>query len=282
MLIQRVDFCGIDVYETHDAALLSSPSLLLVSDGGADDCMGSTGWIVSDTTGKRLVQGSGSVPGYDPRSYRAEGYAMASGLTVLKHICLFCDHLNLLPLRKMYCDNLGLIKKVNYFFKYRLASIKCVLHSEYDIVHQIFCLLREYQATPAIIHVKGHQDNKIPYANLPLPAQLNVDADCLATRELREHPNLIRHTPLFPTTKVQLLLEGNSVSRNLPGAIRKHHGRRTLYPCLLERFGWPDAITDSVNWDGFAASYMTCFNQRKFVFKFCMFLLPTGKVLNKR
>ncbi len=93
MLIQRVDFCGLDVYETH-AALLSSPSLLLVSDGGADDCMGSTGWIVSDTTGKRLVQGSGSVPGYDPRSYRAEGYAMASGLTVLKHICLFCDHLN--------------------------------------------------------------------------------------------------------------------------------------------------------------------------------------------
>jgi hypothetical protein len=65
MLIQRVDFCGLDVYETH-AALLSSPTLLLVSDGGADNCMGSAGWIGSDADGKRIVQGSGSVPGHDP------------------------------------------------------------------------------------------------------------------------------------------------------------------------------------------------------------------------
>jgi hypothetical protein len=49
---------------------------------------------------------------------------MASSLMVLKHICFFWDHLNTFPLCKIYCDNLGLIKKVTYFFKYRLASIK--------------------------------------------------------------------------------------------------------------------------------------------------------------
>jgi hypothetical protein len=124
------------------------------------------------------------------------------------------------------------------------------------------------------------KDSKIPYANLPLSVQPNVDADCLATRELRERPNLIHHTPHFPNSKVQLLLGGSSVSRNLPGAIRKHQGLRTLYPYLLERSGWPDAITGSVNFDGFAAAYKTCFKQRKFVFKLCVFLLPTGKVLS--
>jgi hypothetical protein len=61
MLIHRVDFCGLDMYETH-AALLSSPTLLLVSDGGADNCMGSAGWIALDASRKRLVQGSGSIP----------------------------------------------------------------------------------------------------------------------------------------------------------------------------------------------------------------------------
>jgi hypothetical protein len=122
MLIQHVDFLGIDVYETYES-LLSSDSLLLVSDG-------LTGWTVSNDTGQRLIRGSGSVPGLDPRSYRAEGYAMVSGLTVLKHICLFCGHINMLPLGKLYCDNLGLIKKVSYFFKYQLAKAKCVLHSE--------------------------------------------------------------------------------------------------------------------------------------------------------
>jgi hypothetical protein len=116
---------------------------------------------VSDDTGPRLIQGSGSVPGLDPRSYRAEGYAMVSGLTVLKHICLFCGHINMLPLQKLYCDNLGLIKKVSYFFKYCLAKVKCVLHSKYNVVSQIFRLLQEYTVTPEINHVKGHQDNKI-------------------------------------------------------------------------------------------------------------------------
>jgi hypothetical protein len=84
---------------------------------------------------------------FDDRSC-AEGYAMVSGLTVLKHICLFCVHINMLPLRRLYCDNLGLVKKVSYFFKYRLAKAKCVLHSQYDVVNQIFRLLQEYTATP--------------------------------------------------------------------------------------------------------------------------------------
>jgi hypothetical protein len=101
---------------------------------------------------------------------------MVSGLTVLKHICLFCGHINMLPLRKLYCDNLGLVKKVSYFFNYRLAKIKCVLHPEYDVVNQTFRLLQEYNATPEINHVKGHQDNKIHYTSLPLPAQLTVSA----------------------------------------------------------------------------------------------------------
>jgi hypothetical protein len=54
----------------------------------------------------------------------------------------------MLPLRKLYCDNLGLIKKVLHFFKYRLAKVKCVLHSEYGAVNQIFPLLQEYTVTP--------------------------------------------------------------------------------------------------------------------------------------
>jgi hypothetical protein len=71
-------FLGIDVYKTYES-LLSSHSLLLVSNGGADDSRGSTGWIVSDDIGQRLIQGSGSVPGLYPRSYCAEGYAMVGG-----------------------------------------------------------------------------------------------------------------------------------------------------------------------------------------------------------
>jgi hypothetical protein len=95
------------------------------------------------------------------------------------------------------------------------------------------------------------------------------------------YPNPTHHTPLFPSSKVQPLLGGSSVSQNLPGAARKHQGNCNLYPYLLDCFGWSDAITDYVDWDGFSAvAYKTCFNQHKFVFKFFMFPLPTGKALN--
>ena len=185
----------------------------------------------------------------------------------------------MLSLQKLYCDNLGLIKKVSYFFKYRLAKVKCVLHSEYDVINQIFPLLQEYTATPEINHVKGHQDNKIPYVSLPLPAQLNIDANSLATKELCDRLNLIHHVPLFPDGKVQLLLSGTSVTRNLSGAICKHKGYRNLVPYMLKRYGWTADVTASVDWDGFAAAYKSSFQQRKFVFKFCMKLLPKGKTL---
>jgi hypothetical protein len=150
MLMRRVDFQGLDLYKTYDAPITSS-SLLLVSDGGADNSTGSTGWIVLDDTGQQLVQGSGSVPGLDPRSSRVEGYAMVSGLTVLKHISIFCGRLTLPPLKKLYCNNLGLVnKKVSYFSKYQLAPVKCLLHSEYDVVFQAF-QLRAYPAQPEIL-----------------------------------------------------------------------------------------------------------------------------------
>jgi hypothetical protein len=191
---------------------------------------------------------------------------MVSRPTVLKHICLFCGHINMLPLQKIYCDNLGLIKKVSCFFNYRLAKVKWVLHSEYDFLNQIFRLLQEYTVTPEVNLVKGHQNNKIPYTSLPLPAQLNVDANGLATRELRDRPNLIYHVPLFPDSKVQLLLSGTSVTRMLSGAICKHQGYCNLVPYMVEGYGWTADVTASVDWDGFAAAYKSSFQQRKFVF----------------
>jgi hypothetical protein len=103
-----------------------------------------------------------------------------------------------------------------------------------------------------------------------------------ATRELRERPNLIHHVPLFPSCKVQLLIGGTSVTRNLQGAIRKHQSYQQLIPYMHERFGWTKSTTQLIDWDRFAAAYKTCFKQRTFVFKFCMGLLPTGKTVHRR
>ncbi len=150
------------------------------------------------------------------------------------------------PLKRLYCDNLGLVKKVSYFSKYRLAPVKCVLHSEYDVVFQAFQLLSAYPAQPEILHVKGHQDDKIPYINLPLPAQLNVDADRLATRELFEQPKLIHHAPLFPSSKAQLPLGGTSITHDLHSGSYPKTPRLLTTSSLHARTFWLDRVYNPV------------------------------------
>jgi hypothetical protein len=110
---------------------------------------------------------------------------MIGGLLFLHHLCLYCGHLQLLLLQKMYCDNLGLITKVNKFLLFRLASTQAALHSEFYVLTTIHDLLKDFSLPPTISHVKGHQDNHKPYEDLPLPAQLNCYANVLTSHELQ-------------------------------------------------------------------------------------------------
>ena len=112
---------------------------------------------------------------------------MIDGLLFLHHLCLYNNHLQSLLLSNIYCDNKGLVKKVHKICSFRLASASAVLHSEYNVLAPIHSLLAGLPNPPVIAHVKGHQDNKIKYHNLPLPSQLNCDANVFATGKLAEY-----------------------------------------------------------------------------------------------
>jgi hypothetical protein len=184
----------------------------------------------------RVCSGQCAVPGYDLRSYRAEGYNMIGGLLFLRHLCLFSNRLNIIPLHSIYCDNQGLIKKVNKLFTFRLASTASALHSEYDVLITNKSLLTGFQSLPAISHVHEHQDNDIDYADLPLPAQLNVDADVLATEELAERPTTCTLVPLMPAAKVQFSISGHTITRKLSALIRRQYGLLLIKCYLKDRF----------------------------------------------
>jgi hypothetical protein len=71
MLLQRINFHSRSPHQLYEA-LLHADTLLLVSDGGADDNIDSTGWVIADSLSNCFANGSCSVPGFDSRSYRAE------------------------------------------------------------------------------------------------------------------------------------------------------------------------------------------------------------------
>jgi hypothetical protein len=57
--------------------------------------------------------------------------------------------------------------------------------------------------------VKGHQDNRQSYDTLPFDAQLNVDADALATEHMCGGSNLPKqYTPHTPWMQVSIEING--------------------------------------------------------------------------
>ena len=58
---------------------------------------------------------------------------------------------------------------------------------------------------PTVEHILGHQDKDKPYQELPLPAQLNCDADKMAAEFLNDNHDInFKNAPVFPNSGCQL------------------------------------------------------------------------------
>jgi hypothetical protein len=73
-------------------------------------------------------------------------------------------------------------------------SVECV----------ILELIPQLPVQPSMQHVKGHQDKEAPVSTLPLPPQLNCEADSLATEALITIPSPIPQCLVFPSAVCQL------------------------------------------------------------------------------
>jgi len=80
-------------------------------------------------------------------------------------------------------------------------------------------------ACPAVLHVKGHQDKKTACELLPLPAQLNVDANKLAGDHMAAHcNNNCVVVPMLPTSG-RSAIASPSWDHHLQHEERTQHGQ---------------------------------------------------------
>ena len=125
---------------------------------------------------------AGPTFGLEPGSYRAESYGMLSLMLFLDHyFCFFhvqvsenVDHL-------FYCDNQGLIKRIELAIHRSRDNPNHCLSSKYDLESGIVDILHRLPVTFSFNHVKGHQDEDTPVKDLPWEAQMNCHADTYAT-----------------------------------------------------------------------------------------------------
>ena len=256
--------------------------VLLVSDGGAEGNFGSFGWTICLSDGSRLARGSGSVFGLTPGSYRSEISGCRSGLLFIIHAFLFSN--TPLPPGKLqiYCDNSGFIKKMHRFRQFRLSAEACCLDSEWDLLISVHSLCQKFPELPPFYHIKGHQDRHTDFHDLPLPAQLNVESDHLATLELSQHSNPLPDVPFDPISRAVISINGVTVTSRLEHAVSESLYFLPLKHYLCHRFKWSSPTFDTIDWDAFSSVYSKYPRSRTFFYKFSWKKLPCGSRVHRR
>jgi hypothetical protein len=131
------------------------------------------------------------------------------------------------------------------------------------------------------LHVKSHQDDDGPVAGLTLEARLNVQADTLATAALFDAPTVPK-VALFPTAQCQLIIDGKSITRKIPQAIRHQAGLNDIQTYLMERNNWSEDTFSEVDWEAHGKAHSHHREQRCYLIKLCHRHLPTGQTLHRR
>ena len=88
------------------------------------------------------------------------------------------------------------------------------LRSEFDVTEQIYNTKASRKVKPTYVWLKGHQDDNEQYDDLPLEAQLNLDADELAGL-FQQRSGMSRPiVHMMPSCPAMLLIRGISVTSN--------------------------------------------------------------------
>ena len=162
------------------AKKFSSRLLFIVSNGLARCGLMTFGWVLCTNEGTRLVKGHDSCPGR-PNSLRGEACSMlaATLFTTILKPHLRCTFETTLLSYQSY--NLELIKRQQNHLSYIYPYPNTTLTTEFDLTEMIHMLHKDHELPSEFHHVKGHQNFQKAYGDLDLCAQLNVDANHLAT-----------------------------------------------------------------------------------------------------
>jgi hypothetical protein len=249
-----------------------SPTRYLLS---LETCRGSYGAVAASGV-RRILTVQGPATGLDPRSYRTEAYAMAALLLAvvillesfrLPRLCQFAIHI--------FSDNQALVNRIVKMKSWKTLYPSATLMPEWDLLSIIMTYLPRLPSDPLIKHVKGRQDDDAPVHTLPLPVQLNCEADAMATESLEAIPSPIPIVPVYPSAVCQLDVNDATTTRRYQSSLCWAAATPGMEEYLLDRNQWDQPQFDAICWPAFNSARNTTVSPR-FVPKFCHRHLPVG------
>jgi ribosomal protein L17 len=158
-LLQNVT---IQTTEEHIREAMRSP-LKIASDGSVQAHRASFAWVISTSTGERLVTCMGPAYGCKPTSYRAEGYGI---LSVLRFLHLIMTQGVAVGRCHVVCDNEALIEQMQQSYDPTKVQPNQTNVAEWDIICEIGATTNKGLPVIRYQHIKGHSDIKQPYERL--------------------------------------------------------------------------------------------------------------------
>ena len=265
-----------DFYEIAEE-LKKHGHLICVSDGSVIFHNMSFGWVLATPTGKRLVGSKGPCNGRG-NSLRAEGAGMLSATIFFS---IIVTHMKLESFKvKCISDNAELIRRCKAHLQYKDPFPNETLRSEYDIIEQIYNTQHEHNIKATFHWVKGHQDNNKNKEDLPLEAQLNIEADELAGEYQEEYGKYRPLVHMLPSCPATLSIQGISVTSNYRKQLIKAYVEPQYIGYLIRRFEWNEEIVNIISWKSLSLAVQRI--QRDVLLtKVCNDLLPTAVTLHK-
>jgi hypothetical protein len=142
------------------------------------------------------------------------------------------------------------------------------LIGKWDTLISVFHLMDKFPELPKLQHILGHQDDDLSYQNLPLDAQMNTQADTLATMELDEYATPFHHVPFNPESRAMFSINRIAVTRQLKTTIRTHAPLPALITYYKDHLNWDERTFHVVDREVFGTVYPKMRKGRNFIIKF--------------
>jgi hypothetical protein len=231
-------------------------------DGSAQEEKASFGWAWKDREGTLIAKCNGPAPGWHPHSFRMESYAYLSFTRLLLLLKLDVD---LIPTSQtVYMDSDSLLKRLAQHRKYSYPITNHTLWPDWNVtkvLHQSIRTVRESW-------IASHQDDNIAYADLSLPAKLNVDADELADLYLTQHLDPLHYNRPHH-------------HRTIQNRIRGAYSWPKLRTYLEKRFQWDTKSADNIDWIAHGTVISANRKQSNTVVKHLIGQAPTGHIAHQ-
>ena len=209
--------------------------LIAACDGSVKGDAATYGYLFTDKDGSFKAKGYGRVPttGNNPSSQRAEFFGTAAIIIIIK---VLHERFKIQQQTSIttYLDNKGVEE-------YQSAEtikkgLKAHLAKETDINICLKNIIKDINVTFLWKWIKGHQDNNIEEEQLPMEAQMNIEADRMADLGYSLPTSSQQH---LPGSKISVYINGQySSDTNMRRAITNKEHEQPLRDYLQTKYNW--------------------------------------------